>query len=138
MVSGGLGLSQAEWEQRYGPGSPSETPGYLWYQGTYLVGFPEGNVGYIERRWNPENAATIDDARLQSGELIPADRQYIQTYSPEGRPDLVVDLYYSPSLVTRFSGNMWAGGQPGNFIVTYNVSDFGVIRMVISLGNNPS
>jgi hypothetical protein len=138
FVSGGLGLSQQEWEQRYGPGSPSETPGYLWYQGTYLVAFPEGNVSYIEQRWGPENAATVDGARAQSGGLMPADSQYIQTYSPEGRPDLVVDLYFSPSLISRFSGNLWVGGQPGNFIVSYNVFDFGVSRMVITVGNNPS
>jgi len=138
FVSGGLGLSQPEWEQRYGPGSQSETPGYLWYQGRYLASFQEGNVWYIEQRWGPENAATVDIARAQSSSLIPADSQYIQTYSPEGRPDLVVDLYLSQLLVGRFGGNVWVGGQPGNFIVAYNVSDFGVTRMVITLGNNPS
>ena len=138
FVSGGLGLSQQEWEQRYGPGSPSETPGYLWYQGTYLVAFPAGNVSYIEQRWSPENATTIDDARAQSGGLIPADRQYIQTSNPEGRPDLVADLYFSQSSISRFSGNVWVGGQPGNFTVTYTVFENRVTRMVITLGNNPS
>lgn len=137
LVSGGLGLSQQEWEQRYGPGSASETPGYLWYQGTYLVSFQDGNVWYIEQRWSPENPATVDIARAQAGGLIVADSQYIQTYSPEGRPDLVADLYLSQSLISRFSGNVWMGGQPGNFTVSYNISDFGVARMVITLGNNP-
>jgi hypothetical protein len=138
LVSGGLGLSQPEWEQRYGPGSQSETPGYLWYQGQYLVAFQDGNVAYIERRWSPESAASFDDARLQGGELIPTDRQYVQTYNPGGRPDLVTDLYLSPSLISRFGGNLWVGGQPGNFTVTYNVFDYGVTRMVIQLGNSPS
>lgn len=137
FVSGGLGVSQPEWEQRYGPGSQSETPGYLWYQGTYLVAFQDGNVAYIERRWPPESAASFDDARLQGGELIPADRQYVQTYNPDGRPDWVADLYLSPSLSSRFGGSLWAGGQPGNFTVAYNVFDFGVTRMVIKLGNSP-
>jgi hypothetical protein len=138
FASGGLGLSQQEWEQRYGPGSQSETPGYLWYQGRYLVAYQEGNVSYIEQRWSPETAITIDDARAQSGGLIPTDRQYVQTYSPEGRPDLVVDLHLSQSLASRFSGNVWVGGQPGNFTVSYNVFETGVTRMVITLGNNPS
>jgi hypothetical protein len=138
FISGGLGLSQQEWEQRYGPGSPSETPGYLWYQGTYLVAFQEGNVSYIEQRWSPENAVTIDDARAQSAGLIPTDSQYSQTYSPEGRPDLVADLYFSQSLISRYSGNVWVGGQPGNFVVTYTMFDFGITRMVITVGNNPS
>jgi hypothetical protein len=138
FASGGLGLSQQEWEQRYGPGSPSETPGYLWYQGTYLVAYQEGNVAYIEQRWSPENAATIDNARVQSSGLMPADGQYVQTFSPEGRPDLVADLYLSQSLISRFSGNPWVGGQPGNFAVTYAVSESGVSRSVITLGNNPS
>jgi hypothetical protein len=138
FASGGLGLSQQEWEQRYGPGNPSETPGYLWYQGRYLVAYQEGNVAYVEQRWSPEAAATIDDARAQTGGLIPADGQYIQTFSPEGRPDLVADLYFSQSLFSRFSGNVWVGGQPGNFTATYTVSESGVIRMVITLGNNPT
>ena len=138
FISGGLGLSQQEWEQRYGPGSQSETPGYLWYQGTYLVSFQESNVWYIEQRWSPENAATVDVARAQGAGLIAADSQYIQTYNPEGRPDLVADLYLSQSLISRFSGDVWVGGQPGNFIVAYNISDFGVTRMVITVGNNPS
>jgi len=140
FASGGLGLSQQEWEQRYGPGNPSETPGYLWYQGRYLVAYQEGNVSYIEQRWSPETAITFDEAQAQSGGLIPADRQYVQTYSPdpEGRPDLVVDLYLSQTLISRFGGNVWVGGQPGNFTVSYNVFETGVTRMVITLGNNPS
>jgi hypothetical protein len=138
FVSGGLGLSQQEWEQRYGPGSQSETPGYLWYQGTYLVAYQEGNVAYIEQRWNPENAATVDNTRAQSSGLMPADGRYVQTFSPEGRPELVADLYFSQTLISRFSGNVWVGGQPGNFAVTYTISENGVIRSVITLGNNPS
>ncbi|GAB4538863.1 MAG: hypothetical protein Kow0063_27140 [Anaerolineae bacterium] len=137
FVSGGLGLPQPEWEQRYGPGSPSETAGYLWYRSAYLVAFQDGQVAYIERRWSPENPATIEDARLLSSELIPTDRQLIQSYNPGGRPDLVVDLYLSPSLAGRFAGNPWVGGQPGNFTIAYSVFDVSVTRMVIKLGNNP-
>jgi hypothetical protein len=136
--SGGLGLSQLEWELRHGQGSPGDPSGHIVYEnGAYLVSFQEGNVWYIERQWSPDNPVTFDDARLQSGELIPADRQYIQTYSPEGRPEQVVDLYLSPSLQSRFRGNWWVGGAPGNFTVAFDVYDSGVNRMAITLGNNP-
>jgi hypothetical protein len=137
LPSGGLGLSQPEWEQLYGPGAPSDRPGFLWYQGgIYLVGFQDGSVSYIERQWPPESGITVDEARRQSGELSPFDRQYIQAYSPEGRPDLVVDLYMSPWLAGRFGGG-WVNGQPGNFTATFTLVQPNVTRMVISLGNNP-
>jgi hypothetical protein len=139
LPSGGLGLSKPEWEQIYGPGAPTDRPDFFWYQGgTYLVGFQEGNISYIERQWPPENAVPVDEARRQSGALIPGDSQNLQSGSPEGRADLIVDLYSSPWLVSRFSGGVWAGGQPGNFTVTFNVYEPGVTRMAISLGNNPS
>ena len=137
-ASGGLGLTQQEWEQRYGPGSPGDTPGLIWYQGgTYVVAFQEGKVSSIERRWMPEDAATIDDSRLQSAELAPADRQYLQTYIPEDRLELVVDLYTSPTLTGRFSGNVWGGSEPGSFTITHTLLDYGVAQMVIALGSNP-
>ena len=137
FYSGGLGLTQEEWEQLHGLGS-ADPSGFISYEnGTYLVGFQEGKVWHIERPWGPETPLTVEDARAESQNLIPADRQYLQAYSPEGRPDLVVDLYLSPSLASRFSGDWWTGGEPGNFTVTYSVSGYSVSRMVIALGNTP-
>lgn len=138
LASGGLGLSKPEWEQIYGPGAPTDRPDLFWYQGIYLVGFQEGNISSIERQWPPENAVIVDEARQQSVSLVPGDSQNLQSGNPEGRPDLIVDLYSSPWLISRFSGGVWAGSQPGNFTVTFSVSGPGVTRMAISLGNNPS
>jgi hypothetical protein len=74
----------------------------------------------------------------ESKSLIPPDSQLVETYSPDGRPETIVNLYMSESLKSRFqTPELWNGGDPGQFIVFYDLFDFGVSRMVINAGNNP-
>jgi len=135
---GGLGLSQAEWEQVHVQSELTYPPLGIAYDGVYDVIFQEGNVWYIERQWTPETAATPEMVEAESRGLIPPDSQLIQTYSPEGRPETIVSLYMSESLKSRFqTPELWSGGEPGQFIVFYDLYDFGVGRMVINAGNNP-
>ena len=137
-LSGGLGLSREQWEVFYEEGVPDDVFGFRY--GKYLVAFQADNVWYIECEWSAEDAVSLEDARTEADGLIPVDSQFVGTYSPEGMPELVVDLYMSESLKTRFdsaTGDWWTGGEPGNFIVVYGVFDDTVRRMVISLGNNP-
>lgn len=134
-TSGGLGLSQTDWEQSY-PATGEDLPGFTRH-GDYIVSFQQDNVSYIERQWDSANAITETDLKTEFTTLIPADSQLIQTYSPEGRPETIVNLYFSESLKDRFSPDLWIGGQPGNFTVQYNAYDYGIGRMIITLGNNP-
>jgi hypothetical protein len=141
FVSGGLGLSQAEWEKRHVL-TGKDVFGSI-YDGEYIVAFQVGNVWYIERQWTAENAVMPEVVEADNRTLIPNDSQLVNTYSPEGRPETVVNLYFSESLKDRFrsedslTGDWWVGGQPGNFAVQYNLYDFGVTRMIIAIGNNP-
>ena len=136
FASGGLGLSQETWEQAHtqsstGPG------GYVNYDDeSYSVVFMDHNVWTLERNFG-DNQPTLDEARVEGSSLIPEDSQLVETYSPEGFPELTVDLYLSESLRDRFESDVWIGGELGNFIVIYGVFDEKVPRIVIGTGNNP-
>lgn len=135
--SGGLGLSKTEWEQVHTETELDYAPVGTGYDGKYDVVFQEGNVWFIERQWRTDDAITPDVVELESQNLIPVDSQLIETYSPEGRPETIVNLYLSESLKSRFSTDLWIGGEPGNFTVQYNVYDGKVTRLIITTGNNP-
>jgi len=134
-LSGGLGLSKSDWERKHSvTGLDFGTMG-TGYDHKYDVMFQVGNVWYIESQWSANNAVTVDVIKAEVQNLIPADNKFIKTYSPEGRSETIVNLYYSESLKNRF--NQWVGGDPGNFIVMYNKWDYGITRMIIAIGNNP-
>jgi len=136
FASGGLGLSQEVWEQTHAPNN-TDLPGFDNYDnGKYSVIFTDGNVWHLERNFD-DNQPTLDEARVEASSLIPEDSQIVETYSPEGMPELIVDLYLSESLRDRFKSDVWIGGKPGNFIVIYGVFDEKVPGIVIGTGNHP-
>ena len=133
--SGGLGLSKAEWDQQHTEGNTAY--GMVEYDnGKYSVTFADGNIQYLERVF-ADDQPTLDAARAEAQALIPEDSQFLETYSPEGMPELAVDLYVSESLKERFDNSRFTGGEPGNFTVIYGVFDDRVPRIVIATGNNP-
>ena len=135
FASGGLGLSQSKWEQAHVQSSTG--PGWINYDdGRYSVTFMDGNVWYLERNFTGDQL-TLDKARVEGASLIPEDSELVRTYSPEGFPELIVDLYLSESLKNRFESDVWTKGEPGNFIVIYGVYDERVSNIVIGTGNNP-
>ena len=143
-LSGGLGLSKADWDSSHTETNLDYQPFGTGYDNIYDVAFQIGNVWYIDRQWDTNNFVTLDVAEIVGQSLIPADSQLVETYSPEGIPEIIVNLYFSESLKSRFRnedetlfGNWWFGGEPGNFIVSYSVYDGEVARMVIGIGNNP-
>jgi len=133
--SGGLGLSKAEWDQQHTEGDTAY--GMVEYDdGKYSVTFADGNIQYLERVF-ADDQPTLDAARAEAQALIPEDSQFLETYSPEGMPEMAVDLYVSESLKERFDDSWFTGGEPGNFTVIYGVFDDRVPRIVIATGNNP-
>jgi hypothetical protein len=136
FASGGLGLGQQTWEQAHAQSSTGPG-GYVNYDDEeYSVIFMNGNVWTLELEFDGSQP-TLAEARVEGASLIPEDRQLVETYSPEGLPELMVDLYLSESLKGRFGSYVWIGGEPGNFIVIYAVYDERVARIVIGLGNYP-
>jgi hypothetical protein len=135
LESGGLGLFTAEWEQNH------ERTELDWgigtgYDNVYDVLFLEDKVWIIYR--NFDIPATLDEIDLASTQLIPFDSEYIETYTPEGRPETTVIVYKSNFLTTRFDSDFWSFAEPGVFIVQYKTyEDFGIGDMIISIDNNP-
>lgn len=131
-ASGGLGLHQTEWEAQYGSGTPDV---FGTKYADYTVLFHNQQIWYIERQW--ENPVPVDDIHDEAGQLIPLDAQLVDTYSPEGRPETTVHLFFSESLKARFDNGVWTGGKPGNFGIQYNDYGEGVTRMIVATGDNP-
>lgn len=135
LVSGALGLSRNQWEQNHVRGVTDV--GFTEYDdGQYSILFQGDLIGHIERNYR-KTQVSLDVARKDATALIPEDSRLVETYSPPNLPELVVDLYHSESLKGRFPGDVWIGGEPGDFIAVYGVFDGKVPRTVIALGNNP-
>jgi hypothetical protein len=134
--SGGLGLSKAEWEQEHIEDDTSDM--FTNYDGgKYSVTFVDDKIQYLERVFT-DGQPTLDVARSEAQTLIPEDSQFLETYSPEGLPELIVDLYISESLGERSESDwVWFDSEIGTFIAIYGVFDGRVTRMIIATGNNP-
>ena len=98
-----------------------------------MLNFRDDNAGYIAR--NFKEPVTIDVARDESKQLIPADSKLFVTY--RSGSTIEVDLYRSETLKTRFGEDAWHGGGPGDFIVMYRVEGGTVKSIIIATGNNP-
>lgn len=132
--SGGLGQPRTWWEERFGPQiEVYGMPGY----GDFNVLFLPGDwAGHIERQFKPE--ISLEAAQAMAAALLPNDAQFTQRYSPEGRPEAIVDVYLSASLAQTYpDASQWEYSPPGQFIVLYKVFEPGVARLVVALGNNP-
>jgi len=139
FVSGGLGLSRKDWEREQGT-ARMVAGMYEYEDGKYTVAFANDSVQFIDYRLGV--AVTLEDARDIGGTLLPADRLFVESYSPEGLAELVVDVYVSESLAETFASqggelDWWFGSVPGTFIAIYGVYDKAVTGIVISTGNKP-
>lgn len=131
----GIGSPRATWDQQHTLTDDSSF--FTEYDnGNFAVGFRGEKAWYVDRYFRGTEP-TLTDARSIMAVLLPADSILVETYSPEGFPELTVDLYYSEWLEGQFDEDAFIEGEPGNFIVIYNVFDGRVPRTVIGLGNNP-
>lgn len=138
IQSGGLGLSLADWNTKYGkPGK--DNSGFIDYgDGKYTVVFMDNALWHLERHWGDKGALAIDVARGESKSLLPADAEFVRTYTAKG--DRTVDLYSSKWLAGRFGpGFEWSGdADPGSCIVLYRTDAAGrVFTILLATGNNP-
>jgi hypothetical protein len=139
--SGGLGLDMADWERSHGAGLPDDPNSTMFFKyegGKFVVQFSKlksGNVSYIEHVWGDRDAVSIENARAESKQLIPADSKFVKTYT--SRSGSTVDLYTSVSLKDRFSTSEFIGGKPGDFIILYRNQTGRTTTFIAAIGNNP-
>lgn len=133
FTSEGLGISMKQWESIYGSPESECVSSYLCYQqNSYMIVYFNKNVGVIDKTL--KSGVSIKQSRKISKAYIPSDSQYVKTYKAP-YSESIVDLYYSPSLKTRFSSN-WTNGKPGDFIVLHGGGE-SISRIIIGIGNNP-
>lgn len=134
-MSRGLGLSRQQWEQQHTESSRYGTM-VEYDEGKYSVIFTDNKISRLEIAFRGVQP-TLEDARIIAQPFFPTDAQHLQTYHPDGFPELTVDLYYSKFLEAEFDTKSFVGGNPGEFIAIYGVFDGRVPTIVIGLGNNP-
>ena len=79
---------------------------------------------------------TQDEADTEAAQLTPLDRQPIRTYYPPELAGAAVSVFFSPSLVDRFSEDVWGPDGQGIFSVVAVTTGEEVTRLVILL-NDP-
>jgi hypothetical protein len=137
FASGGLGLSREAWEQSHG--APTNVSLFLDYDdGRVIVGLSDNNIWHIERVWPASDAATLEAARDEARNYLPADATLSQSVDKgEGS---VVDVYSSPSLTSRFAPATWNTSHPGTFAIKYrykSMDDHHVTSAMFRLGDQP-
>lgn len=128
-----LGAMLSDWQAQLG--APADRNGYKVFDPWELLDFGHGHAQHIERIYDPAVAPAV--ALADAAALLPADAVLLRTYSPDGRPETIVDLYHSAALAAQLPATAWIGGEPGQFIVLRNEFSDGVQRIVIATGNNP-
>jgi hypothetical protein len=146
LPSGGLGLSQAQWEQVHGPPSkPAPSPREMAVYAPWETVQVSRNINaeLFQRRWPPSSGPTQEEAKAEATKVFPADARFLRSYKPDA--DTTADLYHSDWLVDRFPQTSQAGGQtihtwkgasPGDFAVFYDMRGGRVTMLTVGLGNN--
>ncbi len=129
----GFGSPLTAWRATYG--QPTKAYGYEKYGVWEVLPLPGGIVQHMERIYDP--AVTRAKAWGDVTALLPKDSELVDTYSPPGRSEVIVDVYSSAELLAALPDSAWQGGTPGEFIVIYNQAAKGINRVVIAAGNNP-
>jgi hypothetical protein len=132
--SGGLGLSRRYWERIHGDAKWEDSGQVLFRNGkrSYLVSFWDGNAGLIYVNYTDDSTMTMDGARDESRKLIPADSKLSRTESVDSQN--LFDYYSSESLRGSFSQDTWKYGLPGEFQVSYRISNGSIESLVIHVG----
>jgi hypothetical protein len=146
--SGGLGLTLDDLHAKYGTGASTILGESIPVgNGRLIVKEHNGVIDALERSFDA--GVSFNDAEAIGLLLAPPDAELLQTYLTE--VGSTVDLFYSPSLESRFPPTFnigdeeystWVNGEPGQFFIGYGgynpaVGNNEVTRMVIGLGNNP-
>jgi len=118
VVSGGIGLSRADWEAAHGPGDAAQN--YVSYEGgAFYVQFRGDVVSYLEFGWD-EPGVELATAEASVRELIPSDAQLVETFAAPptagGPTGLFMQRYESPTLAATPELGV---GATGSILVVY-------------------
>ncbi len=135
LVSAGLGLTKAEWEQHHVASSntPDSSMRYSYDSRNYEVAFwsneasaaPNARISEISTSFRgiPSN----DDFKVFARSLIPRDAQLLSTKSVDDDHDIFSEIYFSPALASQYTvlsfptgvTDPWQGSPAGRIYVSY-------------------
>jgi hypothetical protein len=137
-------LTRQEWEKDHNSTGEYAGSFELYDQKEFAVGFdteggqgPSNRIYWLDWRRPKSVLADLDVARLQVSRLLPGDAELVKTYSPDGRPEAIVDVHRSATLAELFGPIPFSDTDPATFIVLYKVFDGQVDSWVMARGNNP-
>lgn len=143
VVSGGIGLSRAAWEEEHDAGESEQ--GYVTYEGgSYYVQYRDDVVSFLEFGWtNP--GVTFEEAEAAVLALIPSDARLAETfYAPAtagGPISFLLHRYDSLALVDALPA--FAEAASGGILVLYQETaapdrfEPNVSRVSIAVGSEP-
>ena len=122
LGSGGLGLTQQDWEQQHNRRGAS---------GWFAVQYRDGGIYRLDKTMGADSRLAVDDARREARTLAPEDAQATSRATIAGDP---VDLFSSASLGSRFRDPAAKPGDPARFHVRYHLSGDRVVGYTLQLG----
>jgi hypothetical protein len=163
LISGGLGLTQAEWELFFGEGTlDEETLRYQYLEGAAAGGFDVGlwedRIWLIYMQLAEEQTLSPGDLAMFIGWLIPLDSEAVETDELEALAELLLEmpttavlepvpaetppvtetpsewlvtLYQSEWLAQRLGEEAAWIGEPGLFVIQYEMAEERVISFTI-------
>ena len=143
VVSGGIGLSRADWEAAHGPGDAGQN--YVVYEGgTYFVQFRGDVVSFIEYGWQ-EPGVPLATAEGAVRDFIPSDARLTEAFSAPATAGGPIGLY-----MQRYTSRALVDGVPelgpeatGSILVIYSETaapdrfEPNVVRVSIAIGTAP-
>ena len=142
-ISRGIGITRSEWESVHGLGETVDI--FTKYNNDdgseYSLIYVNDKATDVRYETTEELAQTWQDMHDFTVSFIPQDAEFINSYTPEDRPNLSVSVYHSNWLAGRFSieeGWIWHDEQPGTFFLLEYVFDDGkTTSFLVATGNNP-
>lgn len=110
-------------------------PGAVYPAGWTVLPLGDAGQAQIEYVFDPPVALAVVSTTVAA--VLPPDAVLVETYSPTGRPEAIVQLYHSPGLAAAWPAEAFIGGEPGQFIVLTKVFDQRAAVVIVGPGNNP-
>ncbi len=154
LVSDGLGLTKAEWEQHHIASSniPNSPMRYSYDSRKYEVAFwsneasASPNAKISEIRTSLRGGQSDDEYKAFARSLIPHDAQLQSTKSSDDEYNAFSEVYFSQSLASQYTAlsfptgvtDPWQGSPAGGIYVSYARGQDLLIRAGIGLPSNPA
>jgi hypothetical protein len=146
-LTGGLGMTDAEWKELFGNPAPFGRDAWVYRNGRYITrswadisGDVNHHVKSIEIVWGNQNSARYEEARAEVKRFFPNDTKFVRKLTRGGMrgSELFSSVFLARRITPLMAGTRdcitpW-GYRPGQFIVRYHFVKDRVSRAVLEIG----